>query len=92
MNSTVTCSTVLLSLFPAFLQHRAGRGGGTGTFAAQMALHDVTILTTETNTEAGPLGATTGIPFFEAMAARGVGALAVPQQVGEADKWTTLLY
>ena len=56
-------------------------GGGTGTFAAQMALHNVTILTTESNLEAGPLGASTGVPFFEAMAARGVVPLAVPQQV-----------
>lgn len=56
-------------------------GGGTGTFAAQMAVHGITILSTEANFEKGALGAVGGIPFFEVMASRGVVPLVVPTKV-----------
>lgn len=46
-------------------------GGGTGTFAAQMKLHNVTVITTTMNL---------GAPYNEAVALRGLVSLHVPLQ------------
>ncbi|CAI5509007.1 unnamed protein product [Closterium sp. Naga37s-1] len=54
-------------------------GGGTGTFAAHMALYNVTILTTAMNVET-VAGRTGGLPYMETLAHRGLIPLWLPHK------------
>ncbi|CAI5528409.1 unnamed protein product [Closterium sp. Naga37s-1] len=54
-------------------------GGGTGTFAAHMALYNVTCLTTAMNVEA-VAGRTGGLPYMETLAHRGLIPLWLPHK------------
>ncbi|GJP38254.1 hypothetical protein CLOM_g22717 [Closterium sp. NIES-68] len=54
-------------------------GGGTGTFAAHMALYNVTILTTAMNVET-VAGRTGGLPYMETLAQRGLIPLWLPHK------------
>ncbi|GJP52353.1 hypothetical protein CLOM_g11479 [Closterium sp. NIES-68] len=55
-------------------------GGGTGSFAAHMALYNVTILTTAMNVET-VVGRKQGLPYMEAIALRGLIPLHLPHKV-----------
>ncbi|CAI5491856.1 unnamed protein product [Closterium sp. Naga37s-1] len=54
-------------------------GGGTGSFAAHMALYNVTILTTAMNVET-VVGRKQGLPYMEAIALRGLIPLHLPHK------------
>lgn len=54
-------------------------GGGTGTFAAHMALYNVTVLTSAMNIET-VRGVTGGLPYMETMALRGLIPLWLPHK------------
>jgi len=53
--------------------------GGTGSFAAKMAQHGVTIVTTAMNTETLP-DKEMGLPYMETIAQRGLVPLHVPHK------------
>ncbi|CAI5473905.1 unnamed protein product [Closterium sp. Yama58-4] len=60
-------------------------GGGTGSFAAHMARHGVTVMTTAMNYET-VLGRHAGLPYFEAIAMRGLIPLFLPHKVPPSER------
>lgn len=76
-----SCSSPTLALL-CFNGCRLGLdvGGGTGSFAAHMALHGVTVMTTAFNVETvyNKIG---GLPYMETIALRGLIPLHVPHKV-----------
>ena len=75
--------TPLPSPLPPCVRLGLDAGGGSGSFAARMALYNVTVVTTAMNIET-VAGRRQGLPYMETIAARGLIPLWLPHKVGTA--------